>query len=162
MYVAWLNSSLVQVEKRLRFAMVLILNAILLARCLNLEYKVSLKQDGSGTIKAIGLPKAPLPADESIQILGHIEGGEVQVRNLVREKMFSRQEILRFSRLNELAWQEASIKVTPNKSKSILNLGSKIYTYTHTIFAPPIEIAEEGITQSIFSDRYFTYSLEGV
>ena len=134
----------------------ILLISLLLSGCIDIEHKVKINKDGSGSIYIAAISEPQLAnALKNERLLEAIKP-EVKVKNVMRGKKFYHTETLKFKNISDLVMEgeQLSIRI---KGSGFLGFGKKDATFEQRMFS-----TRETDTSSAdaFSGHYYNYTLE--
>lgn len=130
----------------------LILSFIFLAGCFDIEEKVVIHRDGSGSISMSVISDLEIETSMRDEKLSGVIRPKVQVRNVIKSKKFHHIEAVEFENISDLVLENGRISV------EILGQSgrNKNATFAHII---TLEDDEPG-SEDLFAGHYYSYTVE--
>lgn len=147
--------------------------AVFVSGCIELEEKVTLREDGSGTLMRTIITTNPMIMKMLKKESFNLEGMKVHVKNVIKQKKLYHYQWIDFKSISELSIKGEILSLSVKK-RGLFEFGKKAATFKHVIAIeePPkpsgesFEASDESserykfILLGMLKDVYFNYILE--
>ena len=137
--------------------LVLVAFALVVSGCIDLEERVTIHKDGSGTIMltAFSTEQMAMEGLKKEKLL-EVDGLQVKAKNTLKQKKFYHHEWIDFKSISEFSIKGEILGLHVTKA-GLMGFGKKMATFNHAIVA---EKPSEPLSQAMLADHYFNYVLE--
>ena len=134
------------------------LAVLLVAGCFDLEHDVTIKGDGSGSVRVALITDPVLGKDTDFESILESDDRDSEIREYSEDGKFIHEEIIRFDSLEDLTLQDEEMRVSA-APRMFWGLGPNQARFERTLYVDAKNSDEFRIMERVFLDHTYSFSV---